>query len=118
MRFLSVYKPGKPEPAQFIPPTKEEMEQMGKLLAEMQHAGVLVTVEGCFPSAMGARVRSEQSSYLVTDGPFAETKEVIAGLCILRVGSKEEALGWAKRFLDVVGGGTCELFQLHEHPAA
>lgn len=118
MRFLSVYKPGKPESKQFVPPTREEMEAMGKLIAEMQQAGVLVTAEGCFPSAMGARVQGERSSYLVTDGPFAETKEIISGLCILRVASKEEAQEWAKRFLDVVGGGTCELLQLHEHPAA
>jgi hypothetical protein len=117
MRFLCVYKPGKPESKDFVPPTKEEYEAMGKLIGEMQHAGVFVTAEGCLPTSRGARVQNDGGEYVVTDGPFAETKEIISGMCILRVSSKDEAVMWAKRFLATVGGGTSELLQLHESSA-
>lgn len=115
MRFLCVYKPGVAESHR--PPTAEEQAVMGKLIGDMAKAGVLLGVEGCLPSDYGARVRIERGQYSVTDGPFPETKELIAGFCLLQVKSKDEALEWAKRFLTVVGEGTSEVLQLHDTPA-
>lgn len=91
---------------------------MGKLLGEMAKAGVLLAAEGCLPSRLGARVRITHGTHSVTDGPFPETKELIAGMCMLQVKSKAEAVEWTKRFLSVVGEGESELRQLHDTPAA
>lgn len=90
---------------------------MGRLIGDMAKAGVLLGVEGCLPSNYGARVTLEGGKYSITDGPFPETKELIAGLCLLQVKSKDEALEWTKRFLSAVGHGTSEVLQLHETPA-
>lgn len=116
MRFLCVYKPGSPE--RTTPPTAEEQATMGKLIGEMAKAGVLLAAEGCLPSKFGARVRIDGGQYSVTDGPFPETKELISGMCMLQVKSKEEAIEWTKRFLAAVGEGQSELLQLHDTPAA
>lgn len=115
MRFLCVYKPGVPETN--TPPTAEEQAVMGKLIGDMAKAGVLLGVEGCLPSSFGARLRIEDGKYSMTDGPFPETKELIAGFCLLQVKSKDEALEWTKRFLALVKHGTSEVLQLHETPA-
>ena len=117
MRFLCIFKPGKPESKDFVPPSQDEYERMGKLIGEMQEAGVFITAEGCLPTSHGARVRNDNGDFVVTDGPFPETKELISGMCVLRVTSKSEAVEWAKRFLAVVGHGTNELLQLHENSA-
>ena len=113
MRFLCIYKPGVPEGA---PPTQEEMTHMGGLIEEMTRAGVLITTEGCQPSAKGFRVRVDGSDFTVTDGPFSETKELIGGFAIIQVASKEEAVAWTKRFLTVAGRGESEVRLLHEMP--
>jgi hypothetical protein len=115
MRFLCIYKPGKPESD--APPTQEEMETMGKLIGDMAKAGVLLATEGCLPSSKGSRVRIDGGKFTVTDGPFPETKELIAGFALLQVKSKPEAIEWTKRFLSVVGEGESEVRQLHETPA-
>ena len=94
MKFLCVYKPGKPEGA---PPTQQAMAAMGKLIDEAMKAGWLLSTEGCLPSALGARVRLSDGKYTVTDGPFAETKEVIGGYWMLQVKSRAEAIEWASR---------------------
>jgi len=116
MRVLCLYKPGTPETDR--PPTQEEMEAMGKLIGDMAKAGVLLAAEGCLPTSRGSRVRIDGGKFTVTDGPFPETKELIAGFCMMQVRSKEEAVEWAKRFLSVVGEGTSELRLLHDTPAA
>jgi hypothetical protein len=77
-------------------------------------AGYLVAVEGCLPSAAGARVRLSKGRLTVTDAPFTESKEVVGGLPILRANSKEEAIELVKQFLRQAGDGECELRQLHE----
>jgi hypothetical protein len=77
-------------------------------------AGYLVAVEGCLPSAAGARVRLSNGKLTVTDGPFTESKEAVGGLPILRANSKEEAIELVKQFLRQAGDGECELRQLHE----
>jgi hypothetical protein len=114
MRFLCLYKPGKAE----RPPTQKEMEDMGNLIREAMQAGWLISTEGCMPSATGARVRLSDKKFSVTDGPFAETKELIGGFAIIRANSKQEAIELTKHFLEVAGGGESEIRQLHEAPAS
>src|SRR5512147_2064982 len=103
MRFLCIHRPGTPESD--APPTAEEMATMGKLIGEMAKGGVLLGAEGCLPSSLGARV---------SVGPFPETKELVAGFCLLQVKSKAEAIEWTKRFLAVVKTGVSEVRQLHD----
>lgn len=110
MRFLSIYKTAE----RGAPPSEEEMATMGKLVEDGMKAGYLLAVEGCLPSAAGARVRRSNGNLTVTDGPFVESKEVIGGLAILQANSKEEAIELTKQFLKVAGDGECELRQLHE----
>ncbi len=78
-------------------PDPELVAQMGKFNEEMVKAGVLLAAEGLHPSSKGARVRFSGGRRTVIDGPFTETKELIAGFWILQCRSKEEALEWAKR---------------------
>jgi hypothetical protein len=110
MKFLSVYRTAE----RGVPPSQEEMTKMGKLVEDGMKAGFLLAVEGCMPSATGARVRLSNGKVSVTDGPFTEAKEVIGGLAILRANSKDEAIEHLKQFLNVAGDGECELRQLFE----
>jgi hypothetical protein len=117
MRFLCLYRPGTTHEND-NPPTQDEIERMGKLIQEMSQAGVLLATEGCRSSAHGARVRIDGGEFRVTDGPFPETKELIAGMCLLQVKTKAEAIEWTKRFLAVAGEGQTEIRLLCEAPAA
>ena len=113
MRFLALYKPGTDGGA---PPTEQEMTDMGQLIEEMAKAGVLVATGGLSPSSRGARVRYEGGKMTVTDGPFAETKELVGGYAILEAKSKEHAIDLTKRFLSVVRAGESEVRELWEAP--
>ena len=108
MRFLSIYKAAETN----VPPTTEEMAKMGQLIEEMTNAGTLLATEGCLPTSKGARVRRSGGKLSVTDGPFTESKEVIAGFALLEAKSKEEAIELTKRFLEVAGEGECEVRQI------
>ena len=112
MRFLSIYQTTERD----TPPSQEEMARMGKLIQKGMEAGWLVSTEGCFHSAFGARVRKQNGKVTVTDGPFTESKEVVGGFAILQANSKEEAVQLAKDFLGVAEDGVCELRQLYEGP--
>lgn len=114
MRFLCLYKPGKPE----CPPSQEEMARMGKLIQDAMTAGWLLATEGCLPSEAGARVRLSGGKFTLTDGPFAETKELIGGFAIIQAGSLQEAIRHTRSFLEAAGGGETEIRQLYEAPAA
>ena len=81
------------------------MAAMGKLIGDMSQAGVLLGFEGCLPSKHGVRVNIDGGKFSITDGPFPETKELIAGFCLMQTKTKAEAVEWAKRFLNVVGAG-------------
>jgi hypothetical protein len=111
MRFLGLYRPAAPEGT---PPSQEHMADMGKLIEDMTKAGVLLATEGCLPSSKGARVRYSGGKFTVTDGPFTETKELVAGFALFQVKSKEEAIEWTKRFLKVAGEGESEIRQIYE----
>jgi hypothetical protein len=78
-------------------PSQELLTEMLKFNEELVKAGVMLAGEGIHPSSKGARVKYSKGKYIVTDGPFAETKELIAGFWIWNVKSKEEAIEWAKR---------------------
>ena len=114
MRFLCLYKPAQLEGA---PPTPGTMETMGQFIEQSFKDGLLLSTEGCLPSALGARVRSTGGSFTVTDGPFTESKEIVGGFALIQVASKEEAIAFTKRFLKVAGDGETEIRQLYEQPA-
>ena len=96
MRFMAIVKANKDSEAG-VPPSKDLLAAMGKFNEEMAKAGVLLAAEGLQASSKGARVRFSGPKRTVIDGPFAETKELIAGFWILQVRSKEEAIEWIKR---------------------
>ena len=111
MKFLSIYK----SVERSTPPSQQEMASMGKLIEEGFQKGWLVSTEGCLPSALGVRVRAEGNDFLVKDGPFTESKEVVGGFAIIKAASKAEAVELTKRFMSIAGhGGECELRQLYE----
>jgi hypothetical protein len=97
MRYMMIVKAGADSEAGKMP-SPELLEAMGKFNDEMAKAGVLRGAEGLQASSQGARVRfTPGQKPLALDGPFAETKELIAGFWLIEVGSKEEAVEWAKR---------------------
>lgn len=110
MRFLSIYKARETN----TPPSPELMAKMQKLVEESMRKGELLATEGCLPTAFGARVRIDDGKVTVTDGPFAETKEVVGGFAILQATSKEHAIEQARQFLAIMGAGECELRQIFE----
>ena len=113
MRFLCLYKPAKPEGT---PPTQQEMAEMGKLIEESMKSGKLLATEGCLPSALGARVRLTGGKFNVIDGPFTESKELVAGFALIQAKSKAEAIEFIKDFLKVAGDGETEMRQVYEPP--
>ena len=96
MRFMMLVKADKTTEAGVLP-TKNDLEVMGKYNEELIKAGVLVDAAGLQPSSKGAKVSFLNGKVQVTDGPFAETKELIAGYWVIQVKSREEAIEWAKR---------------------
>ena len=98
----------------FVAPSPEMMAEMGKLIEEMTKAGVLLATEGLKPSSEGWRLRYSGGKRTVIDGPFTESKELIAGFVMLRVKSKEEIFDWAGRFANVVGDVEMDVRPLFE----
>jgi len=97
MRFMVIVK-GNEDREKGLLPTEAELAEMGKYNKELVKAGVMLAGEGLHPSSKGARVRfAADNSSTVIDGPFAETKELIAGFWILQVSSREEVLEWVKK---------------------
>jgi len=80
-----------------VMPTQQAWEEMGQFYEELVKAGILLAGEGLHPSSKGVRVHFSGQDRIVTDGPFAETKEIIAGYSIWEVKSLEEAIAWVKR---------------------
>jgi hypothetical protein len=96
MRFMMIVRATKDSEAGILP-SKELVEAMGKFNQEMTQAGVMLSGDGLQASSKGARVRFKGGKPTVIDGPFPETKELIAGFWMIQVKSKEEAIEWAKR---------------------
>src|SRR5947199_5526346 len=106
MRFMLMFKTDT-EPTPGVSACKQYLPEMAKLMGELTATGVVLSSEALLPSA-SARVTFNRGHVAVTDGPFAEAKEVVAGFCIVRVNSKAEAVELAGRFLAVAGEGRCE----------
>jgi hypothetical protein len=85
------------------PPTPLEMQRMGALIQEMREAGVLLSTGGLEPSSRAVRLRNFGGKQTLVDGPFAESKELVGGFVISELGSRAEAVEWAKRYAKVLG---------------
>jgi hypothetical protein len=96
MKFMMIVKASKESEAGQMP-SEELLSKMAKYNEELMKAGVLLDLSGLQPSSKGARIKFSGGKRTVVDGPFAETKELIAGYWIIQVKSREEALEWAKR---------------------
>lgn len=96
MRFMVLVKASKESEAGVMP-TTAELTAMGKYNEELVKAGIMLAGEGLHPSSKGTRIRFTGSKPVVTDGPFAETKELLAGFWMWQVASKKEAIEWAQR---------------------
>jgi len=105
MRFMAIMKATKSSEAG-VQPTADQMAAMIQFHEEAAKSGMLLEAEGVHPSSKGARVRFSGTKRTVIDGPFAETKELIAGYWIIQAGSKEEAIEWVKRMANVWGEDT------------
>jgi hypothetical protein len=108
MRFLILVKATKNSEAGKLP-SEELLTAMMKYNEELVKAGIMLAGEGLQPSSKGVRVRFSGSKRTVTDGPFAETKELIAGFWIWRCKSKEEAIEWVKRCPNPMPGEDSEI---------
>jgi hypothetical protein len=114
MRFMILVKATKDSEAGVLP-DKQLLTDMGKFNQQLADAGVLVAGEGLQASSKGARVHFSGNTRTVTDGPFAETKELIAGYWIWNVKSKQEAIEWVKRCPNPhKGDGEIEIRQIFE----
>ena len=96
MRFMVIVKADKNSEAGVLP-SRELLTEMGKFNEELAKAGIMLAGEGLQPSSKGSRVRFSGNKRTVVDGPFSETKELIAGFWLWQVKSKEEAIEWLKR---------------------
>ena len=113
MRFLVMHKSDEQTEAG-VPPSKQLVEELGTFLEQATKAGVLLAAEGVHPSSKGVRLQFSGGTRIVTDGPFAEAKELIAGFAIIDVGSKQEAIEWATSFAKVLGDVEIEIRQVVE----
>ena len=96
MRFMIIVKASKESEAGELP-SEEVLAEMGKFNEELVQKGIMLAGEGLHPSSKGARVSYSGSKRTVTDGPFTEAKELVAGFWLVQVKSREEAIEWAKR---------------------
>lgn len=122
MRFMMMVKADKGYEAG-IPPKPELLAAMGRLTADMANAGVLIQTGGLLPSSSGVRIHVSRGRLGVTDGPFAETKELIGGYAIVEAASRDEAIQIGRRFMElhasVLGPsyeGECEVRQMFDGP--
>ena len=108
MRFMIIIKADKNSEAGVLP-DERLLNDMGKFNEELVKAGIMLAGEGLQPSSKGARVRFSGSKRTVIDGPFAETKELVAGFWLWQVKSKEEAIEWVKRIPNPMPGSETEV---------
>ena len=109
MRFMVIVKATKDSEKEAALPDPQLMAEMNKFNDELLKAGVLLGYDGLHPSSKGARVHFSGKKRIVTDGPFAETKELIAGFWFWQVKSLEEAIEWVKRCPNPDTRGECEI---------
>ena len=108
MKVMVIVKASKDSEAGVMP-TEQALREMGAFNEELVKAGIMLAGEGLHPSTKGKRIRFSGSNRTVVDGPFAETKELIAGYWVWQVRSMEEAVEWARRCPDPMPGEDAEL---------
>jgi hypothetical protein len=113
MRFIVIVPANKDSEAGLLP-NAEEFAAMGKFNEEMAKAGILLAADGLHPSSKGARIKFSGTQRTVIDGPFTESKELVAGFWIIQTKSKEEAIEWIKRAPLFDGGVEIEIRQIFE----
>jgi hypothetical protein len=113
MRILGMLKADASSEAG-VAPSKDLIERMGAFVEEVTKAGVLIDSNGLHPSRKGRRVRLADGKFTVIDGPFTESKELVASYAFFQVKSMDEAIHWTTRFLQVLGKGECELRPIFE----
>lgn len=114
MRFMMVFKASEESEAGQNP-SEKSLTEMGRVMAEMAEKGILLAGEGLLPSSKGFRLELNAGKQRVVDGPFTETKELIAGFCLIEVASREEAIEWGWRCMaadDSNSGGALEIRQV------
>jgi hypothetical protein len=118
MRFMMIYKPTDTTAMETgAPHTPELMAKMGQFTEELASKGVLLATDGLLATSKGTRVKVVAGKTTVTDGPFTESKELIAGFAIVELPSMAEAIELAKRFLGIAGDGESEIRQMYATPA-
>ncbi|TNF38407.1 MAG: YciI family protein [Deltaproteobacteria bacterium] len=121
MRFMMFMIPkGYGDAAADTTPPPEDVEKMARYNEELQQAGVLISLDGLYPPAVGARVHFSGGDVRVAHGPFPEAGEVVGGYWMIRVGSLDEAVAWARRCPVVSHDATIEIrrvFELEDFPA-
>jgi hypothetical protein len=113
MRFLVMVKPPTAAYETGMMPSPELVAKMGTFNADLARAGVLLAAEGLHPSSKGARITFVAGKPTVTDGPFAETKELVGGFWLIQVPSKQDAVQWLLR-CPFEGNEEVELRQIHD----
>ncbi len=112
MKYMMLWRPAETEVTSG-PPSPALMADLNGLFGEMYASGNVVMAGGLLPLQQGARVDTKGRAVVVTDGPYTETKELVAGFSIMEAASKEEAVEWARRFVQVHADhgweGTCEV---------
>ena len=112
MRFISIFS----HPAPSAPPSPEIMAKMGALIEEGMKAGWLIATEGVHGDGVGLRVSSKSGEISITDGPFAEAKEVLGGYALMEARDRTHLLELTRKFLTVAGDGTCEIHEIFVPP--
>ena len=110
MKFLMTYEQRPDQP----PPTPEKLKALGAYTQKMMGSGKLVMTGGLVRPTKGIHIKSEAGKFSVTDGPFAESKELIDGFALVDVASKEEAIQLAREFMQIAGDGIGEILQVFE----
>ncbi len=110
MKFLMTYQQRPDAP----PPTPQQMMALGAYTEKNVKAGVVVLTGGLVRPSKGIQVKTEKGKFSFTDGPFAESKELIDGFAVIEVKSKEEAIAVAKEFMAIAGDGTGEILQMFD----
>jgi len=113
MRFISIFT----HPGPSAPPSPELIAKMGALIEEGMKAGWLIATEGVHGNSASLRVSSQGGELTVTDGPFAEAKEVLGGYALMEARDRAHVLELTRKFLAIAGDGTCELHELCPPPS-
>jgi hypothetical protein len=112
VRYIALLK-GSRQSEAYVP-SKEDAARMGQYIEAAMRAGWLLATEGLQSSAKATRIRVAGDKRSITDGPFTEAKELIASYALLQVSSKEEAIERTTQFLELIGGGEVDIWQLFE----